>query len=212
MTIVGVVGDVKFSSLLGDVGPTIFLSHTQTPVPAMTPVLRTEAPVGAVATQVRSAVRTIDPNLPVGAIRPFDDIVFDSLAYRTFPMLWFACFAALAVMLSALGVHGVVSYALARRRREFGIRLALGATPRRLLAQALRQSLLPTVAGCALGLGATVWLTRVLSSFVYGVDVRELLWLSAAAAVLPIAVALVSAYPSARRVASLNPTMVLRLG
>jgi FtsX-like permease family len=146
------------------------------------------------------------------SIRPFDDIVFDSLADRTFPMVWFACFAALAVMLSALGVHGVVSYALAQRRREFGIRLALGATPRRLLAQALRQSLLPTAAGCALGLAATVWLTRVLSSLAYGIDVRELLWLSAAAAVLPVIVALVSAYPSARRVASLNPTNVLRLG
>ena len=212
MTIVGVVGDIKFSSLLDDVEPTIFLAHTQTPVAAMTLVLRTDAPVSAMTAQLRSAVRAIDPNLPVGAIRPFDDIVFDSLADRTFPMLWFACFATLAVMLSALGVHGVVSYALAQRRREFGIRLALGATPRRLLAQALRQSLLPTVAGCALGLGATVWLTRVLSSLAYGIDVRELLWLSAAAAVLPVVVALVSAYPSARRVVSLNPTSVLRLG
>jgi putative ABC transport system permease protein len=211
MTIVGVVGDVKFSSLLGDAGPAIFLSHTQTPVSEMTLVLRTEAPVSAVATQVRSAVRTIDPNLPVGAIRPFDDIVLDSLAYRTFPMLWFACFAGLAVMLSALGVYGVVSYALAQRRREFGIRLALGATPRRLLVQALRQSLLPTVAGCALGVGASVWLTTVLASLVYGVDVRELLWLSTAAAFLLVVVALVSSYPSARRIVSLNPTMVLRL-
>ena len=129
MTIVGVVGDLKFSGLLDDVGPTIFLSHAQTPVPAMTLVLRTDASVGAMTGHLRSAVRAIDPNQPVGVVRPFDDIVFDSLASRTLPMLWIACFAGLAVVLSALGVHGVVSYALARRRREFGVRLALGASP-----------------------------------------------------------------------------------
>jgi len=206
-----VVGDIKISGLLGEVGPTIFLSHPQTPVAAMTLVLRTEVPVSAATVHVPSAVRTIDPNQPVGAIRPFDDIVFDSLAYRTFPMLWLACFAALAVVLSALGVHGVVAYALAQRRREFGIRLALGASPRRLLAQALRQSLLPTVVGCAIGLAAATGLVHFLSSLVFGIGVREQVWLFAGAALFPVAVALVSSYPSARRVVSLNPTMVLRL-
>jgi putative ABC transport system permease protein len=211
MTIVGVVGDIKISGLLGDVGPTIFLAHTQTPTPAMTIVLRTDAPIAAVTEQVRSTVRALDPNQPVGAIRPFDDIVFDSLATRTFPMLWIACFAGLAVMLSALGVHGVVSYALAQRRREFGIRLALGASQRRLLSQALRQSLLPTALGCAFGLAAALWLTSALSSLVFGIGLRDQAWLFAAAALFPVIVALVSSYPSARRVTSLDPTMVLRM-
>lgn len=211
MTIVGVVGDIKLAGLLGDVGPTIFLAHTQTPTAVMTLVLRTDAPAGAVTEQVRSAVRTIDPNQPVGAIRPFDDIVFDSLAHRTFPMLWIACFAGLAVLLSALGVHGVVSYALAQRRREFGIRLALGASRQRLLGQVLRQSLLPTALGCVLGLAAALWLMRTLSSLVFGIGLGDQIGLFAAAAVFPVIVALASSYPSARRVTALDPTMVLRL-
>ena len=126
-------------------------------------------------------------------------------------MLWIASFAALAVMPSGLGVHGVVSYALTQRRREFGIRLALGASPRRPLAHALRQSLLPTPVGCVLGLAASVALVSALSSLVFGVGVPEQVWLFAAAVLFTIAVALASSYPSARRVVSLNPTTVLRL-
>ena len=208
MTIVGVVGDVKLSSLLGGVGPTIYLPYAQTPVSVMTIVMRTEAPPAAMAAHLQSAVRSVNPDQPVGAIRPFDDIVLDSLASRRFPMLWIAIFAAMAVVLSALGVHGVVAYALAQRSREFAIRLALGAKPANLLSLALRQALVPTAIGCGLGLAMAAWLTGLLSSLVFDVGVRDRVSFALAAA-LPVVVALVSSYPSARTSAALSPTMVL---
>jgi putative ABC transport system permease protein len=208
MMIVGVVGDVKLSSLLGGVGPTIYLPYAQTPVSAMTVVMRTEAPAATMAAHLQSAVRSINPDQPVGATRPFDDIVLDSLASRRLPMLWIVLFAAMAVALSALGVHGVVSYALQQRAREFAIRLALGAKPANLVSLALRQALVPTAIGSALGLGLAAGLTGLLRSLVFDVSVRDLVSFAIAAA-LPVLVALVSSYPSARTSAAQNPTMVL---
>lgn len=113
-------------------------------------------------------------------------------------------------MLSALGVYGVVSYALAQRRREFVIRLVLGATPSGLIRLALRYGLWPTAIGCAVGLAATLALRHLLETLVYGVDVRDRMSLIVAL-VLPLVVALASSYPAVRRVVGQRPSTILHI-
>jgi putative ABC transport system permease protein len=210
MTIVGVVGDVKLMSLFDDAQPTFFLSHAQTPTAAMTVVLRTPASTAVAASHVRSAVSGLDRNLPVGPVRAFDDLVLDSLADTRFPMLWIACFSILALVLSALGVYGVVSYTLLQRRREFVIRMVLGASPSGLTGLALRHGLWPTAIGCIAGLAAALALGHLLANRVYGVDVWDRTSLTVALT-LPLLVALASSYPAVRRVAGVNPATILHI-
>lgn len=210
MTVIGVVGNVKLLSLFDQTTPTVFLSHAQTPSAAMTVVSRTAGTAEAMALHLRSAVQSIDPTQPVGAVRPFDDVVLDSLTAQRFPMLWLVCFALLAVTLSALGVHGVVSYALRERQREFVIRSVLGTSPSKLARLALRQGLWPTAIGCGIGVLAALALARLVAHLAYGVEIHDRTSLGLAL-VLPLLVAIAASYPSVRRVTHENPATILRL-
>jgi putative ABC transport system permease protein len=209
LTIVGVVADVKQHGLTTTPVPTIYLPHQQTPSPGMTLVVRGDLDPAVFAARLRSLVRQLDPDQPVSAIRPFESVVFGSLAWRWLPTLWLTIFASLALVLAALGVYGVVSYAVLRRAREFGIRLALGAVSRDLVILTLRQGLAPVVVGSIAGLVAAANLTSLLRTFLHGVSPVDATAFAAAVGTL-LVVALAASYLPARRVARQDPTIALR--
>ena len=175
----------------------------------MTLVLRSQLP-DAAAARIRAAVRAVDPDQPVASIRPLDEIVFGSVSARWVPMVWMALFAGLALMLASVGVYGVVSAAVEQRRREFGIRLALGAQRADLVRLAVRQGVAPAVAGAALGIAAGALLGRInVTLFAGGGSSSSVPTLLAAAAVLAL-LALAASYWPARRIANEDATLTLR--
>src|SRR5262249_37456698 len=132
-------------------------------------VLRTRASKVAVETAVRAQVREVDPRLPVIGLSTMEQVVSDSVAQPRFYMRMLAAFAGIALILAAIGIYGVISYAVAQRSRELGIRIALGATQRRVLSQVLGEGLTLTIAGVAIGLIAAFGLTRLISTMLFGV-------------------------------------------
>lgn len=170
---IGVVADVKHSSMTAQTGPTVFLPCSQTPERGMTLLVSTESNPEALAATLRAAVRSIDPEQPVASIRTFRDVYWGSLAPRSMAV-WMGIFAALALILAALGIYGVVSASVARRTKEFGIRVALGADGPALLKMAVRQGMMPVVLGIAIGLAGAAALTRLLENQMYGITARDL--------------------------------------
>jgi putative ABC transport system permease protein len=209
LTIVGVVANVKHGGLTASSAPTIYLHHQQTPSPGMTLVVRSDADTAAISARVRSAVREADPDLPVTAVRTLDDIVLGSRSVRWLPTVWVTVFSALALLLAGLGVYGVVSYAVARRAREFGIRLALGADRRDLVRLTLKQGIWPVAIGGVIGVMVAVNLTGILSGLLHGVGPTDPLTFAAAIGTL-LVVGLIASYPPARRAAQQDPTLTLR--
>jgi putative ABC transport system permease protein len=209
MTIVGVVRDIKQNGLLTNPGPTIYIPHSQSPSPGMTIVVRADAEAAVMAARLRSIVRDIDPDQPVAAVRTLEDVVFGSLAARWLPMLWLTVFASLSLVLASLGVYGVVSYAVARRAREFGIRLALGAEGRDLVRLALKQGMWPVAIGAVIGTVVAANLTRFIGYLLYDIEPTKVLTHAAAVGMFLLA-GLLASYPPARRVARQDPTVALR--
>jgi ABC-type antimicrobial peptide transport system permease subunit len=154
-------------------------------------------------------VRQIDPQLAVFGVKPLAEAVGESIAQQRFVMLLLIAFAGVAVILAAIGIHGILSYTVAQRRHELGIRVALGATPERVTGLVLGQGAKLTAAGLAIGVVAAVALTRVLSSQLYGVSATDL---TAFAAVLPVlgAVGLLATWLPARRAVRLDPLDAMR--
>ena len=209
MTVVGVVADVKQQSLTSTPGPMVYLPLSQSAEPAMTLVVKGSDRSRLSAEQIRSVVRAVDRDQPIAWIRSLDEIVFGSLSARWLPMLWMSVFASLALGLASVGVYGVVSYAVEQRRREFGIRLALGADRSDLVRRATRQGLVPALSGAAIGLGAAAMLARVNSALLVGVTPIDVPTFLGAAALLAIA-AVVASYPPARRIANEDAALALR--
>jgi hypothetical protein len=210
LTIVGVVPDVRQQGLGATPGPMVYLPLPQSPESSMTLVLRSQLPDAAAAARIRTAVRAVDPDQPVASIRPLDEIVFGSVSARWVPMVWMAVFAGLALVLASVGVYGVVSDAVEQRRREFGIRLALGAQRADLVRLAVRHGVAPAVAGAALGIAAAAVLGRInVTLFAGSASSSSVPTLLAAAAVLAL-LALVASYWPARRIANEDATLTLR--
>jgi putative ABC transport system permease protein len=168
--------------------------------------------MGATSTlgaSLRAAVRQIDPQLAVFGVQPLAATVGDSVAQQRFVMLLLIAFAAVALVLAAIGIHGVLSYTVAQRRHELGIRVALGATPDRVMSLVLGQGARLTVAGLLLGVVAALALTRVLATQLYGVSTTDL---TAFIAVLPVlgGVALLATWLPAQRAVRLDPLDAMR--
>jgi putative ABC transport system permease protein len=172
-------------------------------------LIRTDSKPEALAPAVRAAVRSIDPDLAVSALRPFREVFWNSIASRTMALTWMAVFALMALILAAIGIYGVVTGAVARRTREFGIRMALGADGQDLLRMAVRQGMVPVLAGVGIGLAGATALTRLLESKMPGITAVDAPVFAAAAAVL-ILVALAASYVPARRAVRLDPMAALR--
>jgi predicted permease len=215
--IVGVVGDVK--SNIGDqVPPTVFLPSAQTPAgysrifggwfPTHV-VVRTAGDPAALAAAVTRAIHDTDPRVPVGRVRGLEQTLSESVAFQRFEMLLLSAFAALALVLAAVGMYGVMSYLVTRRTHEIGVRVALGAVRGDVLNLVLRRGLALALVGAAAGLLGAIALTRILTSQLYGVRPADPVTFAAVAVLLMVVALLACAVP-ARRAAGMDPVEALR--
>jgi putative ABC transport system permease protein len=208
--VVGVIGDVKDAALDEPDPPQIYLPYRQWPVQSMSVVLETAVPPESVAEQARRAVYGVDPNLPVGTVRTLQQLVARSLSQPRFYMTLLAAFAAVALTLAAIGIFGVLSYAVAQRTREIGIRMALGAHESSVLGLVVREALVMTSAGVVIGIVAALALTQLLvAQLLFETSPHDPTTFVAVAAVLG-AVAVLAAYLPARRATRVDPIVALR--
>ncbi|MBM3789871.1 MAG: FtsX-like permease family protein, partial [Acidobacteria bacterium] len=157
----------------------------------------------------QQAVWSINPNLPLADVRMLDEILERSMAQTSFTLVMLAIAAGVALLLGVVGIYGVISYSASQRRREIGIRMALGAQRAEVSGLFVRHALLLTAIGLALGLGAAVGLTRLMSALLFGVDALDPLTFGGVAVLLGAAVLLASYLP-ARRASGLDPVDALR--
>lgn len=207
--IVGVVSDSKHASLREAPPPTIILPHEQLPHPSMTLVVRAANDPNNLIGVVQKEAQALDSELPVFNIRTLDQYVDFSVAKPKFSALLVGLFAGLALILSCIGLYGVMSYAVAQRTRELGIRMALGAQTRDVLKLVVRQGMWLTLLGAAIGVAGAIALTRMIKSWLFGVSPTDPLTFAAAALLLAI-VALLSCWVPARRAAKVDPMTALR--
>ncbi|HEX5706976.1 MAG TPA: ABC transporter permease [Pyrinomonadaceae bacterium] len=210
VTVVGVARDVRQFELVADPKPQMYLSYAQAGFFAPRHlVVKTEVEPLGLASAVRGAVWGIDKDQPVSNVRTMEDVLSESIAPERFSMMLLGIFAALALVLAAVGVYGVMSYSVAQRTREIGIRMALGAQPRDVLKLAVGQGLKLVAVGVAAGLVAAALLTRVMSSLLFGVSATDPLTFAAISLVL-VGVGVLASYIPARRATKVDPLTALR--
>ena len=207
-TVVGVVAATKSRSLSAPPEPRIYYFGPQVPFGSLAIVMRTAYEPLAVVSAVREEVSALDSNLPVDPLT-MDQILADSLSRQRFSIQLMAVFAALAALLAAIGIYGVLAYLVDQRRREFGIRIALGARSADVLTLVLRQGLVPVVAGLIAGIATALGLTRLLKSLLYEVSATDPLIFGAVSIAL-LAVSLAAMYIPARRATRVDPLDALR--
>ena len=172
-------------------------------------VLKTGLDPQMLVAQVRAAVQAIDPEQPIADVRTMDQWVARSLETRRTPMVLLALFGAGALVLSAIGIYGVLAFGVAQRVREFGIRQALGADRARILSLVLTQGLRTAAVGVAIGLAAAVFLTRYLQTLLFGIGTHDTMVFVLVPVVLLIVAAL-ACYVPARRATAVDPMVALR--
>ena len=207
--IVGVVGNVRSIELREEPLNEVYLSSLQDTFAEMSFVIRTEIEPEGLATAVREAVQDVDRAQPVGAIRPMERIVSESVTQPRFNLTLLGIFGAIALILSAAGIYGVTAYTVNQRTHEIGIRMAVGAREQDVLRLVMKQGMMPAVIGLAVGLGAAIGLTRLMKSLLFGVSATDPLTFAVLAAVL-LGVALLACYFPARRAMRVDPMIALR--
>ncbi len=214
-TIVGVVADIKHGSLREEAVPEMFVPFTQNEIkvwPSMQTMqfaVRFNGDAGSTAAIVRRAVHSVDAELPVAKLATMTNLVDESLAQPRFAMMLLGSFGGLAVVLACIGLYGVVSYGVAQRTREIGVRMALGAKRGDVFRMILSQSGRLVGVGVLVGLLAAFGLTRLMASFLYGVAASDPLTF-AAVALLLVAVAFVASVVPASRATRVDPITALR--
>ena len=209
--IVGVVGHVKKYGLDGRVKEQYYIPAPQLPRHSMFVVLRTATDPPSVAAAARAAVRHLDADLPVFQVRTMEQVVDETLVTRRFAMLLLAIFAGLALFLAGVGLYGVISYSVAQRTREIGLRMALGAQGGDVVRMVVRRGLALAAIGLAVGVAAALAVTRFLSSLLFSVPPTDPLTFVSIAALLA-AVACVASFLPAWRAARVDPMEALREG
>ena len=207
--IVGVVGDIKDAALNEPTPPQIYMPLRQWPVSFMTVVMTTSVPPAALADAARAQVAAIDPNLPLSEVTTLQAVVARSISQQRFYLTLLTMFAAVALVLAAIGIFGVLSYAVAQRTREIGIRMALGAQERTVISLIVRQAMLLVVAGVALGTAAALFLSETMTKMLFSIKPTDPATFATVAGLL-IAVALFAAYIPARRATRVDPIVALR--
>ena len=208
-TIVGVVTNERFQGLTEVPPIAAYTPLSQTPSATGALLLRTALDPATFSTAAERVIHDIDPGLAVFAVEPLDLTISRSVSQRRFTAFLLGSFAALAVILAAIGVHGLLSYNVARRRQEIGIRMALGAGRGAVLGLVLREGLVIITAGLIVGLAGALALTRLLQALLFGVSPTDPLTFVVVAAVLTV-VALVATFLPARRAARVDPLPALR--
>ncbi len=208
--IVGVVGDVRHAGLDEATNPEYYVSYLQNPISRMTVVTRAaSSDPAALAPSIRGAIRQVNSGQPVYNVRTMDQLLAQSLARRRFNMILLGVFAGLALALAAIGLYGVMSYTVAQRTHEIGIRLALGAQKGDVLRLVVGQGLLLAVVGVGLGLAVAFAATRLLATLLYGVSATSVT-VFASVSLLLLLVALLACYVPARRATRVDPMIALR--
>jgi putative ABC transport system permease protein len=209
-TIVGVVEDVKDNHLDQGARPELYRPYNQVPwISGLTVMVRTNSDPAALASSIRDVVRSIDRDVPVSDVQSLTEVVSRSISAPRSTTLMIATFAMVAMLLGVLGIYGVISYSVARRVHEIGIRMALGATRGDILQQVVREGALLTLLGIALGIAGSFGLTRLIASLLYQVRPTDAATFILSSLVLG-SVAIVASYLPARRATSVDPVVALR--
>jgi putative ABC transport system permease protein len=215
LTVVGIVRDVHHNGLTEPVKEKFYVPHTQwhksigNPIRAMTIVIKSTTPPPTLMSGLRGAVAGVDPNLPIADVRTMDDVVAATMSAPRFTGMLLAAFAALALVLSAIGIYGVLSYLVSRRTREIGIRVAIGAGRAQVLRLVLGSGLTLAFAGVAIGLGVAAAASRVMASLLHGVSPGDPATFLAVGILLPLVALVASAVP-AWRATRVDPIVALK--
>jgi putative ABC transport system permease protein len=207
--VVGVVSNVRHSSLEESAGLEMYLPITQSDSGSVELVVRTKLPTEALAPNIRAALSQVDPKLPTSEFQTLVELVDQAASPKRLVTLLLGGFALLALILAALGIYGVISYAVTQRTHEMGIRLALGARSTDVLKLVIGQGMLPVVLGLSIGLSAAVALTRLMASLLFGISTTDPATFASIAFLLA-AVALLACYIPARRASKVDPVIALR--
>ena len=207
--IIGIVGDNKHMGLDSEVEPMSYWPHPELAFPFMTLVIRTHGDPSSIAPTARNVIQTLDGEQPVADVRTMEGLLADSVARARFNTLLLTVFAVVALILAAVGIYGVMSYAVTQRTHEIGIRMALGAQTSHVLALVVRQGMIMAVTGVTIGLVAAFALTRILASLLYGVSATDPQTFLVIALLLA-SIALLACYLPARRATKVDPMVALR--
>ncbi|MDT5270150.1 MAG: hypothetical protein QOH49_2336 [Acidobacteriota bacterium] len=207
--IVGVVGDVKYTGLASEAGSQLYFPYATQSITGSYFMMRTRPDPRTMYDAVRKAVYSVDSEQPVRGLRTMDEVLYESLSQQRFIMFLLNFFAGLALLLTAVGLYGLIAYSVTQRTHEMGIRMALGAKPRHVLMLVLNYGLKLAAIGTAFGLLAAFAGTRLISSLLYGVSATNpLIFLGASLTLL--AVALLACLIPARRASRVEPIVALR--
>jgi putative ABC transport system permease protein len=206
--VVGIVGNERIKGLAESAPPAVYLPLSQAPIPSAL-IIRAAGNPTLLVDAVRRVVRGLDQQLPLFAVEPLADTLGNSQVQRRFTMSVLVVFSIVALVLALAGVHGVVSYSVAQRKREIGIRVALGADLAQIRRFVLSQGVALASVGIALGVGGALLLTGLLQILLFGVGARDPLTIVSACALLAAAALLASWLP-AQRAARLDPMIALR--
>ncbi len=207
--VIGVVGDIKETALEKEPNPAIYWPHSREPYPFMNFVIRAAIEPTALTAAAAREIHALDPDQPIADVRTLDAVVAKSIARPRFNALLLSIFAGVALVLASVGIYGVMNYSASQRTQEIGIRMALGAKPGDILRLVVGHGMKLTAAGIAIGLTASLALTRVISNLLFGVTATDLPTFLGVSALLT-AVALLANYFPARRATRVNPVVALR--
>ena len=205
----GIVGDVQYQNLVDEPLPSLYFPMGQAPFRRMTMTLSTRGDPASLIADVRSEVASMDGDLALGQTTPLDQIFAFSIAPQRFSMFLLTGFGVVALMLASIGVYGVISYNVAQRMGEMGIRMALGAQPGDVRALVMRHGLMVAMLGVGGGLFAAWALRQVVASQLHGLNAADP-WTFAGAAVLLSATALAATFIPALRASRVDPMVALR--
>lgn len=208
-TVVGVVGNVRNASLESEGGPAFYFSYGRIGMPALTVVVRTVAPPETMTAALRAQVHSLDHDLPVYNVRALEQIVYNAAGQPRFQTTLLGLFSAVALLLAAIGVYGVMAYAVTQRTHEIGVRMALGAQAREVRAIIVKQGMTLSLIGVAIGLALAFGLTRFLKGLLYQVSTTDSLTFALIPSLL-VGVALLACYIPARRATKIDPLAALR--
>ena len=206
--VVGVVRDIRNTSLRDDPEPAMYFAPSQFPARKMSLVVRGRADPAQLTTIIQDEVR-LDPTIPLGDVKPMSRVLAAVVDPPRFVMMLMAAFALLALTLAGVGIYGMVSYAVSHRRREFGIRLALGARPAGVVRLVMREGLTLVLAGCAIGVAVVMVASRSLAGFLFGVKPWDPATLATVLGVV-LGVATIACLVPGRRASAEDPAGALR--
>ena len=206
--IVGIIHNVRYGDFRDD-NPEINVPFTQSLAPSVTIGVRSAEDPAAMTRTIAAAVHSVDPQIALARIRTMEEVRYESLAEDRYTMVLFACFAAVALLLAAVGIYGLMAYAVSQRTQEIGLRLALGSGKHRVIWLILKEASVLSAIGLAIGFAGSALVGRAMSTTLYGVSTMDLSVIISVAVIL-FFTAVLASYLPARRAASIDPMQALR--